>query len=195
MKKLILCCLFSVFFVVLLNKVSYGAQEKKLISYSEHERVAVVNLDTIQKKAYVWRDLQKKLNARRVYYQKQFLVLQNQIKRKVELLKRDHLSPSSQAFKQRSRDISLLVSRLKSLSDLRHSDMETMYIQAVRKINDTIQNILKELAKEKHVDLILNSSESSSFVLYTNTSYDLTKDVLERLNHQLRMINISPKKG
>lgn len=164
---------------------------------SQPTRIAVVNIPVISEKYTKTKDLETSFDARR-----KELNIQRDAKRdKIERLQRslrEELKPGTDTFIQRQKELVMAEAEMQWFVDFESIKVERGLADALRGIYQDIQTIVREVANDSGIDVVLSSDflpeslpESSAQlrqqillqkVVYFNPRLDITDEVVIRLN-------------
>ncbi len=112
------------------------------------------------------------------------------LKKNEEQLKNQQKAMSQEAFAKKVQEfrLKLMTSQREVLK--KRKILETAYIKALELVRNETIKIIAEIAKEKNVDVIIAKGQ----LLFAKENYDISNEVLARLNKKLAKVNISVDK-
>lgn len=163
--------------------------------------VAVVNIPLVSEKYQKTADLEARFEAVRLDLGEQRKKHQEQIERAGKSLS-EEFKPGTPEFDAQRKKLAMLDAELQWFVESEGKKVERGLAASLREIFDDIQLIVRELAEEKGIDIVLaadqmpsESTESPTQarqqillqkVLYWSPSVDITEEVVERLNVRYR---------
>lgn len=170
------------------------AQEKGLNS----ARFAVINLQKVLREAAATKTIRPQIEKLKKSYEKQFKKFEKELRATDQDLQKQRsiLSPEAyaskrKAFKERVNGLQREVQTVQRLLDIAGRN-------ALGKVHRAFDAIRKEVAKEKSLQFIFPRSG----LLHVDPKFDITGDVLKRLNKRLPSVKVtmpaqrrSPKAG
>lgn len=164
---------------------------------SQPTRIAVVNIPVISEKYTKTKDLEASFDARRKELNNQRDAQRNKIERLQRSL-REELKPGTDTFIQRQKELVMAEAEMQWFVDSESIKVERGLAEALRGIYQDIQTIVREVASDSGIDVVLSSDllpnslpESSAQmrqqillqkVVYFNPRLDITDKVVTRLN-------------
>lgn len=144
-------------------------------------KVAVVNVQKILAESSAAKDLQTQLEKQRDQYQAQIKTQEEKLKKEeAELVKQKGVL-TKEAFEQKQKDFVNQINTVRKDVQDKRVKLDTAYKQALSTINQTMQGIINDLAEEKDFNLAFPASG----LIYAPKEFDITDEVLKRLNSKL----------
>jgi len=159
--------------------------------------VAVVSLPDVSERYIKTSALEAKFEKRRQELNKK----RDDMNDKVDRLKRslqEELKPGTEAFDQRQKELALQQAELQWFLDTQSKKVDAGLAESLRSIYEDIQHMVAQVAKERHLDIVLASdalppqppSNANQVrqqillqkVIYWSPQVDITDVVVERLN-------------
>ncbi|MBI4717834.1 MAG: OmpH family outer membrane protein [Planctomycetes bacterium] len=159
--------------------------------------VAVVNIGEVSEKYQKTADLEAQFDAKRKKLSDERDALRDRIERLTRSLK-EEFKPGTDEFRERRKELAMLEAQLQYFIDSESKQVEQELADSLRSIFDDVQAVIREVAKEKGVDVVLAADRMPDAsgenptqvrqtivlqkVLYWSPRVDLTADVVARLN-------------
>ena len=180
---------FSLFLVVLLC-ITRGALLPAAAADGKQPDVpfkfAVINLQKILREAAATRTIRPQMEKLKQSYQKKFKRYETELRAANQDLQRQRtiISPEAyatrlKAFKERVNKVQREVQSVRRMLDRAGSD-------ALGKVHRQFRQITIELAKERSIQLIVPRSG----LIYVDPRYDISDEVLKRLNKELPSVTV-----
>ncbi len=164
-------------------------------------KVAVVNVGKVSEKYAKTSDLEAQFDAvRRKLNQER-----DSMKEKIESANRslqEELKPGTDEFRARRKQIALMEAELQWFVESEGQKVERGLAESLRSIYVDIQSVVREIAQEKGLDVVMASDQLPAEtpdsptqvrqhillqkVLYWNPSVDVTEEVISRLNNRYK---------
>lgn len=90
-------------------------------------------------------------------------------------------------LQQRAKSLQTNVSKSKREEAYKQRELQVTEQKALKKVNEKLTKILENLVKERKADIVLDRS----LVIFTGPKHDVTKEVISRLNSQMRSVTVS----
>ena len=153
--------------------------------------IAVVDFSRILRDSLAGRDVRAQTDAQRTDYQAEIQQFQNELEKARQELKRQQtiLSPEAlnrkrKAYEQRARELQQTVQQ-------RKQDLDQRFGQSMRVVEQEVAKILRELAAEKKINLIMNAARGG-VVVFAEGELVITDEVINRLNQRLQAVPLPP---
>ncbi|MDX1949277.1 MAG: OmpH family outer membrane protein [Rickettsiales bacterium] len=112
------------------------------------------------------------------------------LKKNEEQLKAQQKAMSQEAFAKKVQEFRVKLMNSQREVMKKRKILETAYIKALELVRNETIKIIAEIAKEKNVDVVIAKGQ----LLFAKDNYDISNEVLERLNKKLAKVNISVDK-
>ncbi len=149
-------------------------------------KVAVINIQKILSEASAAKDLQAQLEKKRVEYQGQIKAKEEKLKKEeAELVKQKNVL-TKEAFEQKQKDFVNEINDVRKDVQDKRVKLDSAYKQALGTINNSMQDIINDLAAEKGFNLAFPASG----LIYAPKEFDITDEVLKKLNEKLPKVSL-----
>lgn len=149
-------------------------------------KIVVVDIQRIMRDSLAAKDLKSQLESRRNQYQSEIKSKEDKLKKEEEdlakqknVLAKDALAAKQKAFVN---DINAV---RKDVQDKRVK-LDTAYKAALNDIQDAVQSIINDLAKEKGFNLAIPTSQ----LVFAHKDFDISDEVLKRLDAKLPKVSL-----
>lgn len=112
------------------------------------------------------------------------------LKKKEDQLKGQQKAMSEEAFAKKVQEFRMTIAKEQNEVLKKRKILETAYMKSLELIRNETLKIVAEIAKEKELDVVIAKGE----VLFAKDNYDISDEVLEKLNKRLAKVNISVDK-
>ena len=175
MKKIISFALISLFFAFN-NSFAQGT----------NLNIAIIDSEEILSKSLAAKDIDEKISKQGKIYQKQIDDRKNLLEKEYKKIEAKHSTLSEEEFKKENDKISKKINALGEDITAKQKSLKKAYNNAIIEFDKKINAILKDISKEKNLDLILTSSQTP----YYQDKLDISAEVLKRVNKEIKTIQI-----
>ncbi len=112
------------------------------------------------------------------------------LKKKEDQLKGQQKAMSQEAFGKKVQEFRETIAKEQNEVIKKRKILETAYVKSLELIRNETLKIIAEIAKAKELDVVIAKGE----VLFAKDNYDISTEVLEKLNKRLAKVNISVDK-
>ena len=81
---------------------------------------------------------------------------------------------------------------LQALVQKRKQQLDQMYMEGVRQVEIEMAKVIREIASDFGIDIILNAARGQGIVLYASQSTMITDEITRRLDVRLQNFRIEP---
>jgi outer membrane protein len=170
------------------GKDTNKADEKKVETTSSNKesgvKIAFVVADTISNQYQYYVDMSEKFEKKQANAEASIAsktkTFQSQAQEFQRKLQSNQLS--EEQYKSESARLGKMQQDIEALQQRLGGQLQEETIEAQNAIHDTIDNFLASYAKEKGYDFIFTKSSQINTVLYANSAYDITDEVVKALN-------------
>jgi outer membrane protein len=169
------------FSILLISTIFYS------FSYNANAaEIAVIDVEKIIKESKVMRYIQRNINDKQNQYQKEVESKQGKLEKEQKLVEGKRNILSQEAFNKEVKEFDGKVDELKTYVDRRQNSLKKASLEAMSKVNDEIKEIISDLSKENGYDIIIPASQA----LFYKDKYDISEEVLKRLNKKITKVKI-----
>lgn len=156
--------------------------------------VAVIDFQHVVRESMAGRSVRQQVDKRHAEFQSEIKKIQEELE-----LARQELTdrgggggePSDDSFGTKRQDIRDRIAELQSVIQQRRRALDEMFNVGMRQVDLTLVEVLKELAEERCINLILNAGRGRGLVLFAENSIVITEEALERLNRRLPKVELA----
>jgi len=173
-------------------------------------KVAVVDVPAVSARYLLTRDLEAQFEQRRVRFNEQRKAMQEKIQRTGQSLQ-EEFKPGTEEFEQRHKQFALLEAELQWFAESEGQKIEQGLAESLHNIYMDIQEIVREVAEERGIDVVLAADRLPEAmpqsttqvrqqiilqkVIYWSPRMDLTDEVVTRLNARYKARRLTSPSG
>ena len=153
--------------------------------------IAVIDFSRVVRDSLAGRNVRTQTDQQQAGYQLEIQEFQSELERARQELTRQQtiLSPEAfnrnrQAYEQRARELQKTV-------QLRKQELDQGFKQGMRLVEEEVAKILRELAAERGINIVLNATRSG-VVVFAEGALVITDEVVNRLNERLQTVTLPP---
>ena len=148
--------------------------------------IGIIDIDKIFAESTALIDIQKKIDAKGLSYENEVSKKQKQLEAEQKRIEEKKDTLSQEAFDKEAKNFEAKVEDLKTYIDRKQNSLKKATIDAMGKVNDKLKDIVKDIAKEKQLDLVILNSQT----FYSKDEYDITAEALSALNKKLTKVEV-----
>ena len=149
--------------------------------------VLVVDVQSLLQNSKSAKMVRQQIEQKRSEYAKEISQQEEALRRERDTLQRQQSSLSAEALNKKGREFQQKVNELDRNVQAKRQTLEKSNAEALESIQGVILKIITEIAKERKANLVFQRSE---LVLFDN-SFDVTDQVLAKLDEQLPTLTVS----
>jgi outer membrane protein len=149
--------------------------------------VLVVDVQSLLQNSKSAKMVRQQIEQKRGEYAKEISQQEEALRRERDSLQRQQASLSAEALNKKGREFQQKVNELDRSVQTKRQTLEKSNAEALESIQSVILKIITEIAKERKANLVFQRSE---LVLFDN-SFDVTDQVLTKLDEQLPTLTVS----
>ena len=153
--------------------------------------IAVVDFSRVVRDSLAGKSIRSQTDQQQSSYQTEIQEFQSELEKARQELTRQQtiLAPEAfnrnrQAYEQRARELQTTVQQRKQALDQRFG-------QGMRVVEGEVVKILRELASERGINLVLNATRGG-VIVFAEGALVITDDVVNRLNERMQAIPLPP---
>ncbi|MGE0259312.1 MAG: OmpH family outer membrane protein [Alphaproteobacteria bacterium] len=176
---------------IFLVSVAFGHAQAQQASSSPAAppalNVLVVDVQSLLQNSKSAKMVRQQIEQKRSEYAKEISQQEEGLRRERDALQRQQASLSADALNKKGREFQQKVNELDHSVQAKRQTLEKSNAEALESIQSVILKIITEIAKDKKANLVFQRSE---LVLFDN-SFDVTDQVLSKLDEQLPTLTVS----
>jgi outer membrane protein len=149
--------------------------------------VLVVDVQSLLQNSKSAKMVRQQIEQKRSEYAKDISQQEEALRRERDALQRQQASLSAEALNKKGREFQQKVNELDHNVQTKRQTLEKSNAEALESIQSVILKIITEIAKDRKANLVFQRSE---LVLFDN-SFDVTDQVLAKLDEQLPTLTVS----
>lgn len=153
--------------------------------------IAVVDLGRVVRDSLAGKSIRSQTDQQQTSYQTEIQEFQSELEKARQELTRQQviLSPEAfnrnrQAYEQRARELQTTVQQ-------RKQELDQRFGLGMRVVEGEVVKILRELATERGINLVLNAARGG-VIVFAESALVITDDVVNRLNERMQAIPLPP---
>jgi len=150
-------------------------------------KIAVIDVDAIRRDSSAIKDAREQLNRYQTAFQADIQKEETELRNANQELARQRSILSPEAFAEERKKFEQKLVQVQRLVQQRKQQLDDAQAEVMRKINDTMTEVIGELAVENSYTLILRMDQ----LIFAGDALLITKTVLERLNKKLPTLKVS----
>ena len=154
--------------------------------------VAILDFQQITRDSKAGAVVRRQVGKQHSVYQVEIQKLQTELEEQREQIRRQQKTLAPPKFKEQSNEYRSRADRLQKLVQQRKRQLDQMYVEGMRKVELELAAVIKDIARERGIDLILNAAQGQGIVLYADISVIITDEVRKRLDARLPTLALSP---
>ena len=159
-------------------------------STTHQAKIAVINVQAIERESVVFSDLRKQVNDRREMLQKNIQQAENEIRESAESLESKKNIISQEEFSQQQQLLQQKIQNIQRQLQIGKRQLDLAYNEALQMIQKVMRKAVLEVSKKYDLDIILNATPTNPSVAFFSPRVNLSKEILDILNSELPSITI-----
>lgn len=151
--------------------------------------VVIVNIKDILAEAKSAKYVAEQVEKKRKEFQEKVSKEEDALRKEDEELAKQRSVLAAEAYEKKAMELKQKITEFQHRVQTRRSKLENGYTKALEKIQQSVFDITKDLAKEKGFAVAL----PKALVLYAVDDLDITADVLKRLDKDLPKVDVDIK--
>ena len=165
------------------------------MAHAEGTKVAVVDRNLITRDSSAAKWMRSVIDSKYQQYQAEIKNAQNALASARDDLKRQSPNLDVGSIRKRRAEIRQQANELSRVLQARKSELDQMLNKGMAQIDNVLNEILKTLARERGIKMIMNATKSQRIVLFIDKNLILTEEALKRLNQSLPKVVLPGKPG
>jgi len=158
--------------------------------------VAVIDFQLVVKESAAGKSVRKQIDARQSEFQAEIKPLQQELE-KVRAQLGNQIGGIGEAeYATQRKAIRDRVNELQRIIQERKRQLDEMFNDGMRQVDLALVDVLKQLAEERGINLILNAGRGRGLVLFAENQIVITEEALRRLDARLPKVELTkPEAG
>ena len=149
--------------------------------------IMVVDIQSLLQNSKSAKMVRQQIEQKRAEYAKEISHQEETLKQERDSIQRQQSSLSAEALNQKGREFQQKVNDLDRSVQSKRQALERSNAEALEKIQEVMLKIITDIAKDRKANMVFQRSE---LVLF-DQNYDVTDDVLRRLDEQLPTLTVN----
>lgn len=154
--------------------------------------VAIIDFQKITRDSKAGVVIRKKIADQHAVYQAEIQRMQSELEIERQSIQEEQKKLSRKKFDQLSKLYRGKAGNLQKLVDERKQHLDQMYVNGMRTIESELIGVIKNIASERGIDLIMNAARGQGIVIYANPEIVITEEAQLRLNKRLPEVSLTP---
>jgi outer membrane protein len=164
-----------------------GPASGDMLKQAIRQSFAVVDVQYILRESKAAKSVQGQVEGQQKKYQEQINAEEGSLRTAQEQLQRQQSVLAPEAFAQKRKEFEGKVAQVQQSVRTKKQDLEAAFAQGVKRINDQVVAIVGKMAEERKLIAVFPRNQ----VLLVESSLDLTKEVMDKLNQQLPSVTVN----
>tara|TARA_B100000676_G_C17932521_1_gene761718 strand:+ start:522 stop:1118 length:597 start_codon:yes stop_codon:yes gene_type:complete len=147
--------------------------------------IAIVDFQQVTRESKAGASIRRQVNEQHAIYQKEIKRLQEELETERLYLQEIQKEHSPEDFKKRSGEYQRKAKNLQKLVTERKRQLDQMYVNGMRQIESELARILKAIAVERGIDVILNTTRGQGVVIFARPQTFISDEAKTRLDQRL----------
>lgn len=172
-----------------------AAEEKKADTALPKAIVGVIDFQRVVKESSAGQSVRAQMDTRRNKLQEEIKSIREELEAARSALSTREPGLSEAEFSAKRQAMRKRVGELQGIVQSRKREMDAMFNYGMGQIDIALIAILKELAEERGINLILNAGRGRGLVLFAEKRIVITDEALRRLNARLPTVELTTAEG
>ena len=152
---------------------------------NEASVIAIVDFQQVTRESKAGASIRRQVNEQHTIYQEEIKGLQDELKTERQYLQEIQKKHSPADFKKHSGGYQRKAENLQKLVNERKRQLDQMYVNGMRQIESELASILKAVAVERGIDVILNTTRDQGIVIFARPQTLISEEAKTRLDERL----------
>ncbi|WP_010297324.1 OmpH family outer membrane protein [Candidatus Odyssella thessalonicensis] len=156
-------------------------------------QIGFVNLSRVKTEAQAMRHFRELIERQYKIFHEEILSKEKKLQAEYEEIRKleKDTTETTKDLKAKKDNLDRQISELDKILRSRKESLNKSFAQIVEEIEQTIREIVNNVAKRRTLNLVFNATIlDASVVLYGGPELDITDEVLEELNHRLPTVHL-----
>jgi Skp family chaperone for outer membrane proteins len=157
--------------------------------------IAVIDFQRIVRASIAGKFVRQQVDKRHATFQSEIRKLQLMLERDRAELRQGKSNLTPAEFKKKRHAYEKNTDQLQRLVQTRKRHLDSLYVEGMRKVELTLIAVMRELATERKINIILNATRGQGVVLFADNKIVLTSEALTRLDKKLPTLELPTISG
>lgn len=153
--------------------------------------IAVIDFQRVVRQSTAGKSVRQQIDERQAEFQKEVKKIQQELEKARSELTERPANMTDEEFEKRRRRMRKRVADLQSLVQRRKRDLDQVFNAGMRQVDLALVEVLKKLAEEQGINLILNAGRGRGLVLFAENRIVITDEALRRLDQRLPRVDLT----
>lgn len=150
-------------------------------------RIAIMSHDGIMRESLAAQNVREQVEALRRRYTTEIQSREQELRQADDELVQQRSLLDRPVFEQRRTELQARAESLQQLVQQRRRELDEAAGMAMRQVEEAVVRIVATMAENRGINIVLDSSQ----VIIASVEYDITAQVLERLNAELTAVTVT----
>lgn len=158
--------------------------------------VAVIDFQFVVKESAAGKSVRTQIDSRQSAFQSEIRPLQQELEKVRAELGNRIAGIAEEEYATQRKVIRNRVNELQRIIQERKRQLDSMFNDGMRQVDLALVDVLKDLAEERGINLILNAGRGRGLVLFAENQIVITEEALRRLDKRLPKVELTkPEDG
>jgi Skp family chaperone for outer membrane proteins len=157
--------------------------------------IAVIDFQHVVKESAAGKSVRTQVDTRQAAFQAEIKPLQQELESIRSDLGNRMAGIAEEEYATKRQAIRERVNELQRIIQERKRELDDLFNNGMRQVDLALVEVLKELAEERGINLILNAGRGRGLVLFAENQIVITDEALERLDARLPKVELTKPEG
>lgn len=153
--------------------------------------IAVIDFQRVVRRSLAGKSVRQQIDARQSVFQNEVKNIQGELEKARAELSERPANMTDAEFEKKRQAMRKRVADLQSLVQRRKRDLDQVFNAGMRQVDIALVEVLKNLAEEHGINLILNAGRGRGLVLFAENRIVITEEALRRLDRRLPRVKLA----
>ncbi len=154
--------------------------------------IAVIDFQRVARESAAGKIVRALVDKQHAAYQAEIKKVQQELEKTRRELTQQQAVLAPEVFSQKRKEYQSRAEELQRMVQIRKRQLDQMFVQGMRQIELALVEVLKEMAKERKINMILNAARGQGIVLFADNSIVITDEARRRLDKRLPSLTLAP---
>ena len=166
------------------GRVSAQAMPKSIIAVIDFQRVA--------RESKAGKDVRTQVDKQHAAFQIEIKAMQAELEKVRKDLTKQQTVLAPEALNQKRKEYQTRAEQMQRGVQVRKRQLDQIFVDGMRQIELALVEVLKELAKERNINMIINAARGQGVVLFADNDIVITEEARSRLDKRLPSLTLIP---
>lgn len=153
--------------------------------------IAVIDFQRVVKRSLAGKSVRQQIDKRQSVFQGEVKNIQSELQKARAELSERPANMTDAEFEKKRQAMRKRVAELQSLVQRRKRELDQIFNAGMRQVDLALVEVLKNLAEELGINLILNAGRGRGLVLFAENRIVITEEALRRLDQRLPHVKLT----